>query len=478
MDTAMQTRFAGLEDRQATIPQAGMVRGMGASSQRACDGNEQSGSRAMPLGPAMAQHNLHVDPSLLPPRIPALVEGIDPQFGTGALPDKSAATTTFKEVHVADMRRAPCSGGAMGMWERGDSYQASARQGGAGGPIRETRAIRHDQQESQAAAPLPGIHALTSGAETFARASTPFEGMMGGYRRMSTITETPSRAGIFSGSRTWSGPQMDRIPMPGTFDRVHGRVVPAPFPSQSQQAGPNYWYTNRTGPAEDGFDVSLSARKRKFGSIEQSAPPGFVVHYGADGPTRGPFPLHSEQERLIPSRSKKAVPAIEVDAAQKFATQIERVSRKSSANSGASLGSALSPNAIPSGFLKRVESADLAASGKKIASELPSNFCHACWRSNRCIAMLVCSNIKKRSCRKSVCVRCFTRFNWKMPTTDAERDVWQCCHCLNECPPKAQCEVYKRTNEKRKAKRQASCADVPDAPASNEVVDSPVKAEK
>lgn len=74
----------------------------------------------------------------------------------------------------------------------------------------------------------------------------------------------------------------------------------------------------------------------------------------------------------------------------------------------------------------------------------PARFCHACWRSGtETNQLIICSNFKWGKCRKVECERCVGS---KLETL-APRP---CSHCAGTCGPKAQCQVYTKTNMRRK----------------------------
>mmetsp|Transcript_15104 Transcript_15104/g.30688 ORF Transcript_15104/g.30688 Transcript_15104/m.30688 type:complete len:269 (-) Transcript_15104:1631-2437(-) len=93
--------------------------------------------------------------------------------------------------------------------------------------------------------------------------------------------------------------------------------------------------------------------------------------------------------------------------------------------------------------------------GKRDRIPRPSRFCHICARTRFTSNHLVCSNISNGSCLKTVCERCFAKYNWGW--VDAIKDVhWKCPHCRQQCPEFARCFVYNRTNGRRK-KLKATC---------------------
>lgn len=60
----------------------------------------------------------------------------------------------------------------------------------------------------------------------------------------------------------------------------------------------------------------------------------------------------------------------------------------------------------------------------------PSRFCHICTRSAKPNDMLICSNVKRGTCRKIICFRCVrdVRWDWGAMKDD---ESWICTHCRN-----------------------------------------------
>jgi len=100
----------------------------------------------------------------------------------------------------------------------------------------------------------------------------------------------------------------------------------------------------------------------------------------------------------------------------------------------------------------------------------PSRFCHVCFRKTRPTTeteLFACSSYTNatRACRKVECDRCILK---QAQMTDApaheqatlleraRKGERLCLHCQGQCPPKAQCKFYSRTNEKKKQRRLLS----------------------
>lgn len=79
----------------------------------------------------------------------------------------------------------------------------------------------------------------------------------------------------------------------------------------------------------------------------------------------------------------------------------------------------------------------------------PSKFCHVCLRRAGRVTLLSCANALEGSCRKVVCKKCFETFSWDWEEAIQPNSRWSCTHCRQECPQRAQCHIYKRTNNRR-----------------------------
>jgi len=94
---------------------------------------------------------------------------------------------------------------------------------------------------------------------------------------------------------------------------------------------------------------------------------------------------------------------------------------------------------------------------------VPSRFCHLCSRTTPAVRHIVCGALVTSStCRKVVCDRCFTNAGtagingatWDEAV--AAGPAWRCCHCVGNCPDRAQCRNYTRTNERLRLMRSAT----------------------
>mmetsp|Transcript_2335 Transcript_2335/g.4092 ORF Transcript_2335/g.4092 Transcript_2335/m.4092 type:complete len:275 (-) Transcript_2335:758-1582(-) len=99
----------------------------------------------------------------------------------------------------------------------------------------------------------------------------------------------------------------------------------------------------------------------------------------------------------------------------------------------------------------------------------PSQFCHVCLRNAKNVKQVSCRQIEATGCRKVVCRKCFDQFGWDWQSAFVENSSWMCPHCRNQCPARATCNIYYRTNQreqKKKRKRRGSARneEKPDEP--------------
>lgn len=103
----------------------------------------------------------------------------------------------------------------------------------------------------------------------------------------------------------------------------------------------------------------------------------------------------------------------------------------------------------------------------------PSSFCHVCRRPSFLVKMVVCENMRRSTCRKVVCDRCFEDYGWDWSAANVENASWTCPHCRGACPDDAQCASYRKTNMKRRERRRKLAAaqqlatQLPNKPASS-----------
>lgn len=96
-------------------------------------------------------------------------------------------------------------------------------------------------------------------------------------------------------------------------------------------------------------------------------------------------------------------------------------------------------------------------------SPVPSRFCHLCSRTAPAVRHVVCGALAtSATCRKVVCDRCFSAAGpvglggHTFDTAVAAGKTWRCSHCVGNCPARAQCRNYTRTNERLRLARSAT----------------------
>mmetsp|Transcript_42824 Transcript_42824/g.105191 ORF Transcript_42824/g.105191 Transcript_42824/m.105191 type:complete len:208 (+) Transcript_42824:2-625(+) len=98
-----------------------------------------------------------------------------------------------------------------------------------------------------------------------------------------------------------------------------------------------------------------------------------------------------------------------------------------------------------------------------------STYCHICQRARN---LVICSNFRNGTCRKSICQKCFSNHDLGIDYETAlarsatenvsgsgsssagrvAETAWYCTHCEGKCPPSARCVVYERAVERRRMK--------------------------
>jgi len=94
--------------------------------------------------------------------------------------------------------------------------------------------------------------------------------------------------------------------------------------------------------------------------------------------------------------------------------------------------------------------ADRVKRVKLYHDQAPSGFCHVCARHPPAVRLLPCANFAKHTCRKVVCDKCFSAFGWDFEEALANHENWECTHCRQICPERAQCKNYTRGNARRR----------------------------
>lgn len=75
-------------------------------------------------------------------------------------------------------------------------------------------------------------------------------------------------------------------------------------------------------------------------------------------------------------------------------------------------------------------------------------------RTTQKVSIISCKNFFLGTCRKVICEKCFMEYGWDWGAAIKRPYEWQCTHCQNICPSRAQCSVYRRTNERRREQQQ------------------------
>mmetsp|Transcript_10494 Transcript_10494/g.22190 ORF Transcript_10494/g.22190 Transcript_10494/m.22190 type:complete len:654 (+) Transcript_10494:86-2047(+) len=89
---------------------------------------------------------------------------------------------------------------------------------------------------------------------------------------------------------------------------------------------------------------------------------------------------------------------------------------------------------------------------RRYANTEASKFCHVCARSMDTVRAISCFNTVFGVCRKIVCEKCFQQNGWDWDAASKPGARWACIHCKGICPERAQCNTYKRTNQRRRLK--------------------------
>mmetsp|Transcript_14885 Transcript_14885/g.31930 ORF Transcript_14885/g.31930 Transcript_14885/m.31930 type:complete len:267 (+) Transcript_14885:231-1031(+) len=93
----------------------------------------------------------------------------------------------------------------------------------------------------------------------------------------------------------------------------------------------------------------------------------------------------------------------------------------------------------------------------------PSRFCHICWRVSSNTELYTCAlyTSETNRCRKVECERCILAHCGEAGASSAEQALnaakegtRRCLHCRGECPERAQCKFYTKSNARRRALRE------------------------
>jgi hypothetical protein len=131
------------------------------------------------------------------------------------------------------------------------------------------------------------------------------------------------------------------------------------------------------------------------------------------------------------------------------------VSPPSTANSQLA-GLQSSPLSTPTSASVKGKGISKTSRGQRRYSQAsPSKFCHICQKGRKATLHVTCANIQSGTCRKVICVACFTgtesvAAGWEWDAATGLGSKWTCPHCAGKCPSRAQCVIYSRTNERRR----------------------------
>jgi len=182
--------------------------------------------------------------------------------------------------------------------------------------------------------------------------------------------------------------------------------------------------------------------------------PAAVPTTPRDSPSAGSFPFSTPTtESLTPAgapSSSRMTPTTDRGRAVSFnnasANASRRRRRKDTLSPSSRINEAQSPK------LQRTMGGTGPSSYQQLfpakkPGDSRSRFCHICLRNSKSVKQLVCNNIHRGSCRKVVCQKCFEQYGWNWELASKDNREWLCPHCLGCCPPRASCNVYKKTNQ-------------------------------
>ncbi|KAA8498578.1 hypothetical protein FVE85_6163 [Porphyridium purpureum] len=102
--------------------------------------------------------------------------------------------------------------------------------------------------------------------------------------------------------------------------------------------------------------------------------------------------------------------------------------------------------------LKELEQLASKPKIRRYSNSTASRFCHICARSMDSVRAISCFNTLFGVCRKIICEKCFEQYGWDWEAASKPGARWSCAHCKGICPERAQCNTYKRTNQRRRLK--------------------------
>lgn len=220
------------------------------------------------------------------------------------------------------------------------------------------------------------------------------------------------------------------------------------------------------GPFEDDSDASSSEPTRELGPVKVNAGAGISRRVLAPSPSVSQAAVRSQLNADVASKSEVAacLPAPtkrELNAKRSTKAPACGAPRKATSPDAATL-TAGTPHP-----LTRTAAAAAPPPRKRkqatFASPVPSRFCHLCSRTAPAVRHVVCGALAaSATCRKVVCDRCFSAAGptglggHTFDTAVAAGNTWRCSHCVGNCPARAQCRNYTRTNERLRLARSAT----------------------
>lgn len=236
--------------------------------------------------------------------------------------------------------------------------------------------------------------------------------------------------------------------------------------SSSDRGAPTSPTAVSWGLFEDDSDASSSQPTRDLGPVKANAGAGISRRVLAPSPSVSKAAVRSKRNADVTSQSVVA-------ACLPAPTKRELIAKRSEqAPACAAPRKATSPDAVTLAIgtphpLTGTAAAAVPPPRKRkqatFVSPVPSRFCHLCSRTAPAVRHVVCGALAaSATCRKVVCNRCFSAAGpaglggLTFDTAVAAGNTWRCSHCVGNCPARAQCRNYTRTNERLRLARSAT----------------------
>jgi len=240
--------------------------------------------------------------------------------------------------------------------------------------------------------------------------------------------------------------------MPGAY-----AAPPPQQQQQQQQQQRNGQYAYQ--PPPQSYHPSLRMDQQYQPYVQQPAPPHMTMSSAANVNA-------SESTSQAPSMA-----GIDPHASRVVGGRIDKPRtasiKPSKTASSKKTGGATSTRTAPATMQTNGDHSELAANAEETQevqdmTNLPkirrytnteaSKFCHICARSMDTVRAISCFNTLFGVCRKIVCEKCFHQNGWDWEAASKPGARWACIHCKGLCPDRAQCNTYKRTNQRRRMK--------------------------